>query len=333
MLTFGAAATIGPGVAAVLPKVAASLALKAPAVTQKTVGNRRKAAQGKKLVGWGLSDTFDYRLPIQSHPLLDLPGAHPDDLAAFRALAEPSLSRAADEGWLSQSDSLSTDYRRNLVLIGSPEVEPLLRLALDYRRRTAAAGFEFVGETVSLPYRWNQDPEETDASSTHVVAGVGWVSRPNWPITRMTAVGPHQLPPAVDHDGRLESDWLLITVMPNFLTLEGLQSRRKIFSIAGTHGVGTRAIGNLLSDSKALRLIDESLTARPEAYQVVIEADKIKHDELRGSYARRIRVHDVVSISMPFDAWKRAQLIVAEHFSDWVAEDNYVNRPLPQDRK
>jgi hypothetical protein len=194
-------------------------------------------------------------------------------------------------------------------------------------------GLEHIGETVALPYRWHEDPRSVTTTCGRFVPGAGLVERPNWPLIHALDNGSQaSFFPLVDRSGLLQSDWLVVTVVPNFLSAAGLASGRTIISVAGVHGTGTRAIANVLRDKKLLVEIDDRLRARPRHFQLVFEITKLRHDARRGSRPTEVRLHAAVSLEQPDEVWRNANELVASRFTSWAARQHYRNRPTPDGR-
>ncbi|MBQ0897009.1 hypothetical protein KBX37_28640 [Micromonospora sp. U56] len=316
---------------ALLGRAAGLLLPKLEPLARTLISRRREREEALRLLRVDYRQDYDFVMP-HSHPLLELSGNHPDDLAAFRAIADPALAYCAEHNLLEVVETLETQLERNLVVIGSPEAAPLARLAFGYRRIHSAAGFEYVGDTVDLPYRWHEDPRDLHGTCQRLVADHGWVTRPNWPLVARTDVRTtRRLAPRVDNEGKLSTDWLLISVMPNFFTRKALDEGKTIVSVGGTHGTGTRALKLFLRDPKALRQVMQSVSDRSRAFQVVVEAGDIFH-KASGSAARAIRVHDVAQLPDNDDVWHTARRAVARQFSDWAAEEVTRNIPYPHER-
>jgi NAD+ diphosphatase len=207
----------------------------------------RAAERGRRLLGVVEPELFSYRVAMH-HPLYVRGEPHPDDLAAFTAVAGHALATTAAPDRLVPVDELRVDLEAGLVLIGSPEAEAVTRLAFGYRSNAAAGGMTYQDPSTKLPYRWEEDASRVAAQCGRYVIGRGLVRRPNWPIIDQT--GPVERPvfPVVANNGLLYTDLLLVTRIPNFLTRAGCESGRSIVSIAGTHGVATRAVGLLVKD-------------------------------------------------------------------------------------
>lgn len=336
-------AIIGPDQAQVSPELMIGIepvlkqlpttGIRAVAHARKWRRSMRTVKRVRRLMGWDQAEVYDYRLPLGSHPLLDLPGPHPDDVAAFAVLAGPALAHAARCRSLHEERGLATPLRENLVTIGSPEVDPVLRLALDYRRKDHKPGYEYRGTTVSPPYRWHEDPEAVEATCYRAVAGVGIVERPNWPLIHNGPDGESRLVPQTGRDGLLLNDWLVVTVMPNFLTQEALQGGKRLINVAGLHGVGTRAIELAFRDRDLLIGLEQRLGSRSQYFQAVFEAAELRHDPVRGARATRVRLHDVVPLEISWDRWEAASGTVGELYADWVLEQHPFNDPPEQNRR
>ena len=207
-----------------------------------------------------------------------------------------------------------------LVLIGSPEAEAVTSLAFGYERRSDGRGMRYLGSTIDLPYRWEENEEVVHARCSRMVPGRGRVERPNWPIVDQAGIRSKMLYPTIRNDGMIYTDLLLITKVPNFLTVESYQCNRSIISVAGTHGTGTRAVGRLLKDDQALRRIATGLAGRTSSFQVLVEAGNISHTARRGSVAGSIVVRDVRTFDLPESGWRDATNHVQGRLHSWLEE-------------
>jgi hypothetical protein len=301
------------------------------AATRSIAKRRREREDALRLLHVDYLQQYDFVIP-HTHPLLELSGPHPDDLAAFRAIADPALAYCAENNLLEIVEAMDTQLERNLVLIGSPEAEPLTRLAFGYKRIKDEPGFEYAGNTIDLPFRWHEDPRDIHGTCRRWVAGHGWTTRPNWPLISGSAMAESRLIPKVDNEGVLATDWLLVTVTPNFFTRKALDEGKVIISVAGTHGTGTRAFKLLLRDARAIKQIAEVVDHKTRAFQVVAEASDISHGAT-GTEARRIQVHHVVELPDREEVWNTARVSVASRFSDWTTEEVARNIPYPHERR
>lgn len=334
----GGAAVLGPDAGKILVPLAKALGTRAGRAVPSRYESWKQRRALKKILGVGSESSFYYRLPSTKHPLLQLDNPHPDDTAAFAAIAGPLLTHARRHGWLEEVDQLDVDLAQNLVTIGSPEVEPIVQLAFDYRRPSNGPGLKHHGETIDLAYRWHEDPSDVQAICGRFLAGHGRVDRPNWPIIQSLPDGTERrLIPRVDsRTGLLDSDLLLITSMPNFLTRTALESGHRLINVAGVHGVGTAAIELVLKSPKILNAAAEAIAPldRTSAFQILVEIAEIEHRETTGSRAKKVRLLDVwTEDKISFDGWLSASVCVAERFADWALESEHRNQPGDHERR
>jgi hypothetical protein len=88
------------------------------------------------------------------------------------------------------------------------------------------------------------------------------------------------LVPNLDEDSALQTDFLLITRLPNFVDQSRLTS---VVVIGGPHGIGTRALAKLRRSHTALSRIEESWkeAGKPSHYQVLLRIPGVVHSRLR----------------------------------------------------
>lgn len=276
-------------------------------------------SRAHELLGVHRDQSYNYRVSM-THPALQLGVPHPDDLAALTALAGTKIAAADRRHFTLVDDELNADLEQSWVLIGSPESESLSRLLFGYRVRDDGLGMLMLESPVSLTYRWLEDASEIVSFSRRALPYGATSTRPNWPLLKRTPSGVARLTPRLTRDGWLENDYLVITRIPNFLTQRALDEGRAIVSIAGTHGIGTRSIELLLTNTAVLGELLERLNGADTDFQIVIEASSIVHDRIRGSYAKTVIVRDVVDLGHTHDDWLRARNIVDERFAAWVDE-------------
>jgi hypothetical protein len=299
-----------------------------PSVARWYMERRRRKQDityAKELLGIDQSSLFSYRVAMD-HPLQQQGTPHVDDLSAFADIASPSIVYAWPRGWTEYLEDIEADLNEGMVLIGSPEAEALTRLLFGYRKLPGHLGVEYLGGVIDLPYRWQEDTRYISAQCQRFVRGRGLVSRPNWPIIDNSGSAPKSVYPIVTNDGFLDSDFLLITRVPNFLTSRAQQSGRFIVSVAGVHGVGTRAIGLALRSRKVLTEIAAQIDQGTEAFQILLEARSIVHDPARGSFAKSIAVRNIRSFSCSDDEWSCARRKIQERYTDWASELVYSRR-------
>jgi hypothetical protein len=212
---------------------------------------------------------------------------------------------------------LASSFSENFVLIGSPEAELLTRMLFGYRSLPNGQGMEFVGTAgFKLPYRWEEDTRIVKARYRRFVSSHGLVERPNWPIVDQRGDSPRSIFPELDGSNFLKTDLLLITKIPNYMTLEGLQSGRSVVSIAGTHGTATRAVELLLSNNRMLAEVGREVN-NAQGFQLLCQVSDIRHDALLGSRARRLDVRDIVTLEFSDSEWAQARSNVQRRMEGW----------------
>lgn len=279
----------------------------------------RMVKWAKELIGIASTDLYSYRLAM-NHPLYRRGNAHPDDAASFHSIVSADVSRAMELGLLNITEDISVSLNDGMILIGSPEAEAVTRLVFGYESYSTDRGMRYIGNTIDLPYRWQEDRESVEATCTRYVHGKGKVLRPNWPVISNVGNNEKVLYPVIRNDGLLHSDFLLITKVPNFLTSRAYQSGRSIVSIAGSHGTGTRAINTLLNDRRVLATIGEQIPRGYPSFQILLEAYDITHDPARGSVAKKVRLVDVQRFERSDSSWNSAARAAAERRASWLEE-------------
>jgi len=162
----------------------------------------------------------------------------------------------------------------DILTIGCPISDLVSREALEY------SGSQYhlkrnKNPKLILPIEYVLDKD--DVGSEHFmckrfVTGME-KQMPNWTIS---IDGNQFPPPRTDRDGWLQSDYLLITRMPNVLSPVAFYSGKEILIIGGTHGIGTEAINLILNNEEYLEEIYRQ-TKSYKYYQILVEVDKVKH--------------------------------------------------------
>lgn len=273
----------------------------------------------REALGIGLAEAYSYRVGM-NHPLYNVGTPHPDDFEAFvSVLGTDTRAWSQAITWVAEEDCIG-HLADGFVLIGSPEAEAITRLTFGYHKAGRSRGMKHIGIGVKLPFRWEEDGDIIRATHRKYVPGLGLVQRPNWPILDQRGTAVKSMFPRVGRDGMLLSDLLLITKVPNYLTLESYQSGRAIVSVAGTHGTGTRAIGLLLRNRKQMAEIGAEIEKNYQSFQVLLEVTDICHDPERGSQARRVAVHEIAHLDYPDRVWAAARRAVVKRYSAWRDE-------------
>jgi hypothetical protein len=242
-----------------------------------------------------------------AHPLFPSGGTiHPDNLTALSAVLKGGRGNKKE---VVEQEQLWGNASDSLVLLGSPASEGLSRFVFGYQEvsdRTDCLLKE--GLASHLPFSWNLDGTQVRAKGKRWVPGVSQpTARPNWSIQGPEA---HRFFPDLGCDDFLKTDYLLMTKIPNVLVDEDRGSGHFLVSIGGAHGTGTRAIECVLSNASVLRRIVTELhidtdnpATWPDAYQVLLRAGSIKHDQQRGSFPCDVTYIDSRRISQSSDWW------------------------------
>lgn len=113
--------------------------------------------------------------------------------------------------------------------------------------------------------------------------------------------------PRIDSEGMLETDFLLITKMRNFMSPNSINTGKHIISIGGTHGTATKAIHLLLKDKQLLSELHPFLSKNPYCYQILPEVGKMDHNSSSGTRATKIRLADEPKmLEDSVERWKAA---------------------------
>lgn len=280
---------------------------------------RQEAHEAKRLLGLHQRESVVYRSDNVHSLYAGTLRIHPDNRRALVAAAGDDYLAAEKAGVLDVQDIVSADLGQHLVLVGSPTSEGISRLLFGYTaERDSRDGLVLESAPLDLPYRFILSHERVPerAVARRYVEGTGQVERPNWRIE--TDHETHI--PEVDNGGWLRTDYLLVTRLRNFLTAEGFAQGHSVVSIAGTHGVGTQALGLLLRSDPILRLIASTTRGHPSpSFQALLRVTDIDHDKRHGSRARRIEVvGEPVLIGDEPQRWETAHQAVRQRVTDWI---------------
>jgi hypothetical protein len=136
-------------------------------------------------------------------------------------------------------DFIKTNLKASLILLGGPLGDPLTRILFDY---DATDGNPYhldrSADHLPLPYRWILN--DVDLRTVTYDSGC---SRPNWSLRS----DGESFEPRVEN-GQLKEDYLLLTRVRNFFDPDAFKNRRVVISLAGCHGLGTRAAPLLLEE-------------------------------------------------------------------------------------
>lgn len=77
-------------------------------------------------------------------------------------------------------------------------------------------------------------------------------------------------------NGRLTSDYLLVTRLPNVFDKQSYEKNEALYVLAGAHGVGTKAVDLLLRDEPLLRKLDQRVGGTMY-WQALFQIDGVDH--------------------------------------------------------
>ncbi|CCF82295.1 hypothetical protein [Nitrolancea hollandica] len=307
-------------------KVAGEIAggIKVVELSFKAYGWFRKARfhqdldEAKALLGLHLSNEVAYRHD-SVHPLYSTSTElHPDNLAGLITAAGNEYLLALEQKQLCVLGTITSTLNSNLVLIGSPTAEGLSRPTFGYEPDIDADSLVLGAAPIELPFRWVLSKNRIDerAQARRYVAGKGLVARPNWRIEADNQM----FVPAVDSEGLLSVDYLLVTRVRNYLSPQALDEGKFLVSLGGTHGTATRAIELLLRDRDVLRQIGRHLPSHPAAYQLLLAVGKMKHDKQLGTRATKIElVGEPLILPDREDIWLHAHKLARKNLEEWFA--------------
>lgn len=297
---------------------------------QRQANKREALDHGKQLLGITGAGNYLYR--HDNHHALYGPGQglHPDNLAALLATGGSQFWRARKRGMAEIAPEVWGTLDQNLVLIGSPTSEGVSRIVFGFAARDNNSDelYRRTDAPLDLPYSMTLDRGDLAIGGTarRFVADRGAVARPNWRITGQI----DSFVPETDREGWLQTDYLLVTRMPNFLSPSGLDQGHHIVSLAGTHGTATRAVECLVDDRNLLRALGSSkVGVGMTPFQAVFRVSGIRHDPVRGSYATRIELAaEPITISANFSTWEQASREVQPSLADLRAPSLDDMKPI-----
>ncbi len=223
---------------------------------------------------------------------------HRDDRAAFDSILSGRPSMAASDHRMRNSLPVSMPVKSEYVLIGGPVSTPIVRDVWQYETgRRSGPSLKRVNEPLlPLPYSFIFDDEDDrmkdmERFSWTFADGSGrFADSPNRPLldgqrNRLLIPKPSsEFRPVRGEQLRVPYDnYLIITRIPNFLS-EKFDERYpdlwgSLVSIQATHGIGTRAVGLLLTHKgkdPLLKMKDAISDAR--AFQAVFRVSKPEVD-------------------------------------------------------
>lgn len=264
--------------------------------------NRRARDDFMRALGLSESGLATYWMS-SDHPTIAHDQAPAADIDALVGLLGRDILQAISESNFPRSmREPEAALEHDLILIGSPESEAMTRLLFGYSDAPDGLGVRRTRDTLPLFYLWHEERRTGPTTlCLHVRPGGHVAARPNWPLCWVQDGQISKIRVRL-RDGYLAEDYLIITVMPNFVSEASLESGARIASFAGLHSIGTRAVRSLLLPEHADVLHDlmeriRALPATRQGLQAVIHVDDVSHaDKQNGSRGTSLRVHDVVPL-------------------------------------
>lgn len=209
---------------------------------------------------------------------------HPDDVITGAVLEKVGSLGIANLKIVDNFFALR-DLEGTIVALGSPMSNFLSRAILAYQfvsanpedgiKRVENKGF------FELPFEYVMDAIQlrtTGAMANRMIGG-RIHSVPNWSV--WSAAEKNMLVPLVDDDGQLQSDYLLITVLPNIFSRKSYDAGDRIVIFGGAHGVATKAVDLLFREAELLGHLRDKVKNSPY-WQAVFKVDHVSHDPKGG---------------------------------------------------
>lgn len=222
---------------------------------------------------FGPIDTRASFVPGQSHPKYS--HFHPDD-AFVATVFDELVADAVENRIVYDSKRIPQNLSGSALVSGSPVSNAMSRYLLQYEYvdnsdrnlgllRTKNAVFETEFEFLLA----RNALDEMGISEPIGKSG----NTGNWSVVNKRS---GEVYAAENRDGRLMSDFLLVTCLPNIFDRESYENGESVFLLAGAHGVGTRATDVLLRDSSLLSKLKEKV-GRSMYWQALFKIDGVDH--------------------------------------------------------
>lgn len=200
------------------------------------------------------------------HP--NWPGRHPDNVytagAIYTALGfhEPS------------GHDTVANFEGTILVVGSPTSDNFARQVFGFGEASTWPPpnpwnlpilYDHHDQSQPMVRRWLGGKEHRSRRKGIIVAGES--------ETKLVRIGPNNI--------QLE-DYLLVTVLPNFLDWNSARSNVKIWVIGGAHGIGTRAFTKIFQDPSLTGDFLNRVTGKGADYfQALFKIPEISHDDSR----------------------------------------------------
>lgn len=187
----------------------------------------------------------------------------------------------------------------DIITVGSPTSDVIARASFEY----SGARYELkraVDPLIELPITYILDKDELDGGEVLLRRYVAGEEKEmyNWALRMGKDILP---PPKLGTNRWLQTDYLLITRIPNLMSRKAFFDGAEILLIGGAHGTGTEAIGLLLKDAKLLSRIEAERQNSPY-FQILVPIVEIVHgfDGVR-KHTMPVRLGDPITKPVSID--------------------------------
>lgn len=255
-----------------------------------------EAKQNKELFGrlFGFLDAADFTVGRSNIWYPEVAQSAPaDDLEACQALHKLSRNYFPHKIRYDVVTPPHINVNGDLCSLGGPVTHEFVRFAMGYPADIDKIKKSDIVAKTNLPFTFNLEIEDLDYPRKKVVRQIGgkkW-KEPNWNIIDREG-NVMWVPQLKEREDTLESDYLMLLVMPNTISKNKyIRGQKKHLIIAGAHGVANTAVYNILSDTNVLNRIENGRKGA-EYFLTVIKIDEI---------VENLPMHHQHTITVPID--------------------------------
>lgn len=252
---------------------------------QLTIAERKRKRLFEDI--FGRFDGFGIISIGGEHPDLQkpFPRLHPDNIQAVIQMLSLLESKEVEiEDRIFEIHCNSFEFKHNIISIGSAKSTLTTRLLEGYKGSDA----RYLTTDPSLRLRWQflVDERRLFGLSKRYLEGKQWV-RPNHELIDNESYNNYA--PILDFDGWLKEDLMLISKLPNSITLDATYMGSSYgIIIEGSHGIGTRGIELLVNNNDIL--MDLRNKVNENKYWQALYKIGVEHDDItRTSYPCSIK--------------------------------------------
>ena len=190
---------------------------------------------------------------------------------------------------------LDSDKHHTIIALGTPTSNHLVRAMMFYKElknsRDGHQRIQSFDDIIHMPYQFElrksviisgEDQSNAWYRSRNPDGTISADRIPNWGLEG--ADNRPLLPTINPDDGTLLEDFLVISVIPNFLQIKTIEENVPVICMGGTHSIGTLAIKNLFESFNCIRDLNAAWNAkgRPKFWQAVFRVElKPSTDDVR----------------------------------------------------